>query len=107
MDSEQLKQKIEQTLSAFDGIERAVAPADLYEKLQKRLETQRKNVARIVPMSVVWRVAAAFVGVVVLNAAALFLYENRQDTEGSKTASKTIAAKAIAAKYFGNSTYNY
>ena len=107
MDSEQLKQKVEQTLSAFDGIERAVAPADLYEKWQKRLETQRKNVARIVPMSVVWRVAAAFVGVLVLNLAALFFYENSKNTEGSKTASKTIAAKTIAANYFSNSTYNY
>jgi hypothetical protein len=100
MDS--LDKKIEQTLSALDGIQRAEVPDDLFEKTLKRIaESHPVKVVKMVPMRTVWLAAASFALMVSLNLA-FWVSGNTAVAPKNSPQTCTKAACSIAELYINN-----
>ena len=102
MDSNKNERKLEKWLDALDGVERATAPDYLFEQTLERIKSLKtKSVsAQIIPMRIVWRVAAIFIGIAFLN-----FYCITQYMQSDASQQKTItSADAVKEMYFSSKT---
>ena len=95
---------LEKWLDTLDGVERAKAPEFLYERTLERIKLSEKKIksTQIIPMRVVWRVAAIFIGIAFLNIYCITHYMH-DNTSVQKTISSADAVKEM---YFSSSNLN-
>lgn len=73
---------IDETLGSLDGIPRAEAPADLYEKARQRMDKGRAKIVKM-PTLKAWSVAACLLLLVFANVLACLKYANTQHAQKS------------------------
>ena len=56
----------EEVINSTAGMQRATAPADLYERVMERMQTRRKIVP-LLPKMTIWQAAAAILLLVAMN----------------------------------------
>ncbi len=104
MDTNKNERKLEKWLDALDGVERAIPPDYLYEQTLERIKSRKTNSvsAQIIPMRIVWRVAAIFIGIAFLNFYCITHYMQNNASE-----QKTItSADAVKEMYFSSKVLN-
>jgi hypothetical protein len=101
--NQSLPEKIAAALASLDGIQRAEAPADLWDQLQQRIEALSPTPAKLIPMRKVWQAAAAIALMAVLNIAIL-AYAQHKTNLGNASAAGT---ETLSNAYFNDPLNNY
>ena len=104
---ENINKEIEQTLASLDGIKRAKAPDALYGRVLKELAERREVVAKIIPIRSILRAAAVFGGIVLFNAASLFLMQKPKYTEGGHQPPPQTSKQVLARAFFQNQSLQF
>jgi hypothetical protein len=113
-----LDKRIEQTLASLDGIERAEAPDDLYDRTLERLARQQPLTVQLVPMRYVLQAAAVFVGILIVNIACLFFLKpsphtvqvtpsGREEGQIATYSDFNSARQAMASLYFEDKSLKF
>lgn len=96
--------KIEKLLDSLEGTKRAQAPENLFAQTLERIQSTGKimNGAQLIPMRIVWRVAAVFFGIALLNFYVVKTYLQKSTSEKNEITS----AESLKEIYFTDTTLN-
>jgi|GEM_PF-1089285 len=96
--------KIEKLLDALEDTKRAQAPENLFTQTLERIQSTGKimNGAQLIPMRIVWRVAAVFFGIALLNFYVVKTYLQKSTSEKNEITS----AESLKEIYFTHTTLN-
>ena len=96
--------KIEKLLDGLEVTKRAQAPENLFTQTLERIQSTGKimNGAQLIPMRIVWRVAAVFFGIALLNFYVVKTYLQKSTSEKNEITS----AESLKEIYFTHTTLN-
>ena len=104
MESKNLHQKIEESLSSLDGVQRAAAPDFFYTRLNARMEKELTIPAWIPFGKPVWLIATLLV-FLVLNT--MMIKQTKLSKTSGSNANSGSSLQSFAAEYELSSTVNY
>lgn len=104
MESKNLHNKIEETLSSLDGMQRAAAPDFFYTRLQARMEKELTTPAWIPFGKPVWLIATLLV-FLVMNTIAI--KQSKLSNSNSHSTNDVSSLQSFAAEYELSNTVNY
>ncbi|OYU54932.1 MAG: hypothetical protein CFE25_13230 [Chitinophagaceae bacterium BSSC1] len=104
MESKNLHNQIEESLSSLDGVQRAAAPDFFYTRLTARMEKELTTPAWIPFGKPVWLIATLMV-CLVMNA--LMITQSKHNKTSTTTTNTSSSLQSFAAEYELSSTVNY
>lgn len=104
MESKNLHNQIEETLSSLDGVQRAAAPDFFYTRLTARMEKELTTPAWIPFGKPVWLIATLLV-FLVLNT--MMIKQTKLSKTSGSNANSGSSLQSFAAEYELSSTVNY
>ncbi len=104
MESKNLHNKIEESLSSLDGVQRAAAPDFFYTRLSARMEKELTTPAWIPFGKPVWLIATLLV-FLVLNT--MMIKQTKLSKSSSSDADSGSSLQSFAAEYELTNTVNY